>query len=191
MSTIRMNLISAAINRAFILIDYNYTNYDFHKGYEFMQQTILADNSLTEEEKTEAIRLKNVESASQSWFEEAKSHLTISNKYPEIVQCFEEEQEAFHSKLYDFSVPYNIDGFGKANRNTSKISSIIKDGSKKLSKVFKKLQISSKNDNKDNYNKKIALTQNVNNDEDEDEAYNNPNLHSEEQDEFEIPDDGF
>ncbi|RGB30578.1 kinase-like domain-containing protein [Rhizophagus diaphanus] len=27
--------------------------------------------------------------------------------------------------------------------------------------------------------------------EDEDEVYNNPNLHSEEQDEFEIPDDGF
>ncbi|UZN98920.1 uncharacterized protein OCT59_000205 [Rhizophagus irregularis] len=110
---------------------------------------------------------------------------------PEPKNATEEEQEAFHSKLYDFSVPYNIDGFGKANRNTSKISSIIKDGSKKLSKVFKKLQISSKNDNKDNYNKKIALTQNVNNDEDEDEAYNNPNLHSEEQDEFEIPDDGF
>uniref|UniRef100_U9UHL2 Serine-threonine/tyrosine-protein kinase catalytic domain-containing protein n=1 Tax=Rhizophagus irregularis (strain DAOM 181602 / DAOM 197198 / MUCL 43194) TaxID=747089 RepID=U9UHL2_RHIID len=88
---------------------------------------------------------------------------------PEPKNATEEEQEAFHSKLYDFSVPYNIDGFGKANRNTSKISSIIKD-------------------NKDNYNKKIALTQNVNNDEDEDEVYNNPNLHSEEQDEFEIPD---
>ncbi|POG71807.1 kinase-like domain-containing protein [Rhizophagus irregularis DAOM 181602=DAOM 197198] len=33
-------------------------------------------------------QLENVESASQSWFEEAKSHLTISNKYAEIVQCF-------------------------------------------------------------------------------------------------------
>ncbi|PKY24693.1 hypothetical protein RhiirB3_439351 [Rhizophagus irregularis] len=43
-------------------------------------------------------------------------------------------------------------------------------------------------DNQNDYNKKIALTQNVNN---EDEAYNNPNLHSEEQDEFEIPDGGF
>ncbi|CAB4435798.1 unnamed protein product [Rhizophagus irregularis] len=91
------------------------------------------------------------------------------------------EQEAFHSKPYDFSVPYNVDDFGKSsNQNTSKISSIIKDSSKKLSKVFKKLRISSKN----------VLTQNVNN-EDEDEVYNNPNLHSEEQDEFEIPDDGF
>ncbi|CAB4403342.1 unnamed protein product [Rhizophagus irregularis] len=99
--------------------------------------------------------------------------------------------EAFHSKPYDFSVPYNIDDFGKSsNQNTSKMSGIIEDDSKKLSKVFKKLQISSKDDNQNDYNKKIALTQNVNN-EDEDEAYNNPNLHSEEQDEFEIPDDGF
>ncbi|CAB4435797.1 unnamed protein product [Rhizophagus irregularis] len=101
------------------------------------------------------------------------------------------EQEAFHSKPYDFSVPYNVDDFGKSsNQNTSKISSIIKDSSKKLSKVFKKLRISSKNDNQNDYNKKTVLTQNVNN-EDEDEVYNNPNLHSEEQDEFEIPDDGF
>ncbi|PKC58616.1 hypothetical protein RhiirA1_470705 [Rhizophagus irregularis] len=59
--------------------------------------------------------------------------------------------EAFHSKSYDFSVPYNIDDFGKSsNRNASNISNIIKD---------------------------------------EDEVYNNPNLHSEEQDEFEIPDE--
>ncbi|EXX63383.1 kinase-like domain-containing protein [Rhizophagus irregularis DAOM 181602=DAOM 197198] len=58
MSTIRMNLINAALNRAFTLIDYN-IHKGFHKHYEFMQQTILADNSLTEEEKTEAIRLNN------------------------------------------------------------------------------------------------------------------------------------
>ncbi|CAB4382247.1 unnamed protein product [Rhizophagus irregularis] len=96
---------------------------------------------------------------------------------PEPKNATEEEQEAFHSKSYDFSVPYNIDDFGKSsNQNISKMSSIIEDDSKKLSKVFKKLQ--------------ITLTQNVNN-EDEDEAYNNPNLHSEEQDEFEIPDGGF
>ncbi|PKK63993.1 hypothetical protein RhiirC2_788106 [Rhizophagus irregularis] len=106
---------------------------------------------------------------------------------PEPKNAIEEEQEAFHSKSYDFSVPYNVDDFGKSsNWNTSKISSIIKDSSKKLSKVFKKLWINNQND----YNKKTVLTQNVNN-EDDDEVYNNPNLHSEEQDEFEIPDDGF
>ncbi|GBB90258.1 hypothetical protein RclHR1_17150002 [Rhizophagus clarus] len=33
-------------------------------------------------------RLESVESAKRSWFEEAKSHLTVSNKWNEIVGCF-------------------------------------------------------------------------------------------------------
>ncbi|RIA89503.1 kinase-like domain-containing protein [Glomus cerebriforme] len=33
-------------------------------------------------------RLENAENANQRWFEEAKSHLTISNKWSEIVQCY-------------------------------------------------------------------------------------------------------
>ncbi|PKY59626.1 kinase-like protein, partial [Rhizophagus irregularis] len=33
-------------------------------------------------------RLENVESVNKSWFEEAKSHLTISNKWAEVVQCY-------------------------------------------------------------------------------------------------------
>ncbi|EXX68312.1 polo kinase CDC5 [Rhizophagus irregularis DAOM 197198w] len=33
-------------------------------------------------------RLENFESADQSWFEEAKSHFTISNKHPNIVKCY-------------------------------------------------------------------------------------------------------
>ncbi|RIA79620.1 kinase-like domain-containing protein [Glomus cerebriforme] len=32
--------------------------------------------------------LKNVESANKSWFDEGKSHLTISNKWPNIVLCY-------------------------------------------------------------------------------------------------------
>ncbi|CAB4494820.1 unnamed protein product [Rhizophagus irregularis] len=52
---------------------------------------------------------------------------------PEPRNATEEEQEVFHSKLYDFNIPNNMD----------------------------------------------------------DEIYNNPNFHSKEQDELEIPDDGF
>src|SRR5688572_21677201 len=55
MSTIRRELIHAANSRAFNLIDYNIHN-DIHKQDEFMKQTVLADNSLTKDEKTEAIR---------------------------------------------------------------------------------------------------------------------------------------
>ncbi|GBC14237.2 kinase-like domain-containing protein [Rhizophagus irregularis DAOM 181602=DAOM 197198] len=115
-------------------------------------------------------KLENVESANQSWFEEAKSHLTIR----------------FHSKLYDFNIPNNIDDFNKSNEQnsskSSKVITIFRDSSKKLSKLFKKLQINSNNDEKEKTQKYV---------DDDDEVYNNPNFHSEEQDELEIPDDGF
>ncbi|CAB4415799.1 unnamed protein product [Rhizophagus irregularis] len=94
-------------------------------------------------------RLENVGSADQSWFEEAKSHFTISNKSPDIVRCYE-EQEAFHSKSYDeFYIPDSINDFGKSsssknNSMSKKISSIFKVNSQKFSKMFKKLQV--KND---------------------------------------------
>jgi hypothetical protein len=58
MSTIRRDLICAALNRAFALVDYN-IHKGFHEQYKFNQQTILADDSLTEEEKIEAIRINN------------------------------------------------------------------------------------------------------------------------------------
>ncbi|CAB4410297.1 unnamed protein product [Rhizophagus irregularis] len=96
-----------------------------------------------------------------------------------------EEQEGFHSKLYDFNIPNNINDFNKLNKQNSKSSKVItifRDSNKKLSKLFKKLQIKSNNDEKE------ITQQHV---DDDDEVYNNPNLHSEEQDELEIPDDGF
>ncbi|CAB4435827.1 unnamed protein product [Rhizophagus irregularis] len=112
---------------------------------------------------------------------------------PEPKNATEGEQEAFHSKLHDFSIPDNIGDIGKSSNqnieNTSRISNVIKAGSKKLSKVFKKLKINSKNDI-NNYYDKETTRQKPNVDID-DEVHNNPNLHSEEQDELEIPDDGF
>ncbi|CAB4424091.1 unnamed protein product [Rhizophagus irregularis] len=103
--------------------------------------------------------LENVESANQSWLEEAKSHLTIT----------------FYSKSYNFTIPYNVDDFD---------SQISKDNSKsELSKEFIKLQI-----NDIDYNEEKIMPQRIIID-DGDEMYNDPNLHSEEQDELEIPDD--
>ncbi|GET59944.1 kinase-like domain-containing protein [Rhizophagus irregularis DAOM 181602=DAOM 197198] len=67
---------------------------------------------------------------------------------PEPKNATEEEQEAFHSKTYDFSIPDNIEDFNINNSNDQKINktSKINSDSKRLSKEFKKLQISSKND---------------------------------------------
>ncbi|GBC32210.2 kinase-like domain-containing protein [Rhizophagus irregularis DAOM 181602=DAOM 197198] len=157
-------------------------------------------------------KLENVESANQSWFEEAKSHLTIKmdnlemNKVEENYtssrlftskihnfgnlheprNATEEEQEVFHSKSYDFNIPNNINDFNKSNEQnsskSSKVITIFRDSNKKLSKLFKKLQIKSNNDKKEKTQKYV---------DDDDDLYNNPNLHSNEQDELEIPDDGF
>ncbi|CAB4496195.1 unnamed protein product [Rhizophagus irregularis] len=164
-------------------------------------------------------KLEGVESTSQSWFEEAKSHLNISNKFNEVVPCFgltkdpsngnymlNESNESltqseesnnfeiesntsssklFTSKLHQFEglpEPKNateeeqeVSDFDKSNsqkNNTSKVYNILKDTQNdyKIETIEKKTKILSINDN------------------DEDEIYNNPNFHSEEQDEFELPD---
>ncbi|CAB4495358.1 unnamed protein product [Rhizophagus irregularis] len=97
---------------------------------------------------------------------------------PEPRNATEEEQEVFHSKLYDFNIPNNINDFNGSNKQYS--------DSEKLPEEFIKLQINS--------NKIIQQQmkrQNIGDIDDEDEVYNNPNLHSKEQDELEIPDDGF
>ncbi|PKC62757.1 hypothetical protein RhiirA1_521054 [Rhizophagus irregularis] len=110
--------------------------------------------------------------------------------------------EAFHSKPYSFSIPENIDDFNKSNdqnNNTSKSNSIFKGNSKALSKVLQKLNIGPSNtktstnviillDNQ-NYHERNIINQQVKNQDvdDNDEICNNPNLHPEEQEEFEIP----
>ncbi|GBC49915.2 kinase-like domain-containing protein [Rhizophagus irregularis DAOM 181602=DAOM 197198] len=239
MSNIREDLIYAALTRAHLSIDYNIHN-NFHKQYEFCEQVILANNSLTEEEKTEAIRrnnkdydadkifynegtrricensywidrqyrewnskkqqlirdgthyvilkeLKNVEDASQSWFEETKSHLTISNKHSEIVQCFEEEQKAFYiTRSYDFSISSNSSNLGKSSNQYTPISSKDND-SEESPRLSKKLKI----DNVDIQNDyEREFTQQRSNIGTNDEVQNNSSLHSE-QDKSEILDDEF
>jgi hypothetical protein len=58
MSATRENLINAAIDRAYALTDYNIHD-DFHEQHEFRKQTIHADESLTKDEESEAIRELN------------------------------------------------------------------------------------------------------------------------------------
>ncbi|CAB4421697.1 unnamed protein product [Rhizophagus irregularis] len=71
---------------------------------------------------------------------------------PESKNATEEEQEGFYSKLYDFNIPNNIDDFNESNKRNSKSSKVItifRDSNKKLFKLFKKLQIKSNNDEKE------------------------------------------
>uniref|UniRef100_U9UBD3 Uncharacterized protein n=1 Tax=Rhizophagus irregularis (strain DAOM 181602 / DAOM 197198 / MUCL 43194) TaxID=747089 RepID=U9UBD3_RHIID len=99
--------------------------------------------------------------------------------FSEPKNATEEEQEAFYSKSYDdFQIPDNIDDFNNSsywkNNSTSKMSSIFKANSK-----------DAQNDNKIETMQQQIKNINL---EDENEIHNNPNLHSEEQDESEIPD---
>jgi hypothetical protein len=58
MSGIRRELVSAALNKSFALIDRK-IHVNFHKEHEFRQKIILADKSLRKNEQTEAIRKLN------------------------------------------------------------------------------------------------------------------------------------
>src|ERR1700722_6380990 len=58
MSDIRKEKVYAAIQRTHALIDYGIHD-DIHKQYEFQKQTVLADKSLTNDEKTDAVREVN------------------------------------------------------------------------------------------------------------------------------------
>src|SRR5581483_10847058 len=57
---IRIEFMHAAINRANALIDYGVQN-NVDKRREFKKQTVLADESLTNDEKSEAIKILNKE----------------------------------------------------------------------------------------------------------------------------------
>ncbi|GBC17539.2 kinase-like domain-containing protein [Rhizophagus irregularis DAOM 181602=DAOM 197198] len=128
------------------------------------------------------------------------SRLFSSNIYkfenlPEPKNATEEEQEVFYSKSYGFKIPDNINEFNKSDIQNVDIS--IKVNSKKLSnKIFEMSQVNLNYDIRDYY-KKEAIQQiqqikraniNIN---DENEIYNNPNLHSKEQNILEIPDELF
>ncbi|EXX75483.1 Cmk2p [Rhizophagus irregularis DAOM 197198w] len=116
---------------------------------------------------------------------------------PEPKNATEEEQEAFHSKTYNYNIPYNIDNFiNKNNDNASKSINIIEDDNKELSEVTEIIQINYSNSNnvQNDYKKEIiqqVKKHNFDYIDDENEIYNNPNLHSEEQDELVIPDGNY
>ena len=58
MSAVRYELIHDAYNKAVALLDYDIHD-NIHKQHEFKKKTILADKSLTKDEKNESIRMLN------------------------------------------------------------------------------------------------------------------------------------
>ncbi|GBC49623.2 kinase-like domain-containing protein [Rhizophagus irregularis DAOM 181602=DAOM 197198] len=182
MSNIRKNLIYAALTRAHLSIDHN-THNGFHKEYEFSKRI---DGRYKEwDSKVQQLirrgthkvilkELKNVANASQSWFEEAKSHLTIK-----------EEQKAFYiSRSYDFSISSNSSNLGKSSNQYTSISSKDND-SEESPRLSKKLKIDNVDIQNDYEREFMQQRSNIGTN---DEVQNNSSLHSE-QDKPEILDD--
>ncbi|GES75043.1 kinase-like domain-containing protein [Rhizophagus clarus] len=147
-----------------------------------------SNESLFQLEENNNFRIENYTTSSSKLF---TSKLHQFDNLPEPRNATEEELEAFYSKPYDFYIPDNIDDFGKSINQDDNGILINKGDSKNLSKVFNELQISSKADVQNNYYGEEIMEQQIKNvytDDDEDEVYNNPNLHSGEQDELELPD---
>ncbi|PKY56136.1 hypothetical protein RhiirA4_477855 [Rhizophagus irregularis] len=86
----------------------------------------------------------------------------------------------FYSKSYDLSIPDNIDEFDKSGSQKN-----IRSYPKYLKGIQRMANI--QNDYKGETMQQKVKKNNINVD-DEDEIYNNPNFHSEEQNEFELPD---
>ncbi|CAB5349784.1 unnamed protein product [Rhizophagus irregularis] len=86
-----------------------------------------------------------------------------------------EEQEAFHSKPYDFNIPKNINddfnGLNKQYSDSKKLSSELINSNEMIQQKMKR--------------------QNFGDIDDDDDVYSNPNFHSKEQDDLEIPDYEF
>ncbi|GES75142.1 kinase-like domain-containing protein [Rhizophagus clarus] len=148
-----------------------------------------SDDLLIQSEENNNLEINNASNLKD--YTSTTSQIYQFENLPEPRNATKEELEAFYNKSFDFNIPDNVDDFGKSSnqKNRSRISGIFRVGSKKLFKVFKN---NSKNGNQNDY-KKETEQQKVENDEtnfdDKDDIYNNPNLHPEEQKEFEIPDD--
>ncbi|GBC17988.1 kinase-like domain-containing protein [Rhizophagus irregularis DAOM 181602=DAOM 197198] len=147
-----------------------------------------SNESLTQSEENNNFEMENHTSSGKLF----TSKLHQFDNLPEPRNATEEEQKAFHSnKSYDFHIPNNIDDFNKSNskkNSTSKTSTIFKAA--KSYPIYLKEAQKMANDYKveivESMRKRIKKLHIDDND--EDEAHNNPNLHSEEQDELELPD---
>ncbi|CAB4407540.1 unnamed protein product [Rhizophagus irregularis] len=103
--------------------------------------------------------------------------------FPEPKNATLEEQEAFHSKPYSFNIPNNIEDINNSSNEKN-----INTKSNSVYKALGKLEINSnyeiQNDHKKE-NKQQTKKHSLDTNDDDDDIYNNPNFHSENQD-FEI-----
>ncbi|GBC07456.1 hypothetical protein RclHR1_07490001 [Rhizophagus clarus] len=131
------------------------------------------------------------------------SKVHIFENLPEPRNATEDEQKAYHSLQLGLSIPDKIEDIvSEQSVNQSKKNNFTITDNEIMGK-YKRIYSEDENEDlTDNKSKKIKFTSNkvefqyiqrnyINDDIDDDEISNNPNLHSEDQDELEIPEDGF
>ncbi|RIA80100.1 kinase-like domain-containing protein [Glomus cerebriforme] len=67
-------------------------------------------------------KLENIKSANRTWFDEAKSHLSISNKWIEIVQCHGITQNPLSGKYFLVMYQMDLDLKTYLNQNHNKLT---------------------------------------------------------------------
>ncbi|PKK65984.1 kinase-like protein [Rhizophagus irregularis] len=147
-------------------------------------------NDLIQLEENDSLDINSSETYTSNSSSLFTSKLHQFDNLPKPKNATEEELEAFYSKSFDFDIPDNIDDFDKVNNqknSTSKLSSIFKVRSYPKYLIGIQRMANIQNDYKEE-TMQHKVKKNDNNFDDEDEIYNNPNFHSEEQNEFELPD---
>ncbi|GES75064.1 kinase-like domain-containing protein [Rhizophagus clarus] len=143
-----------------------------------------SDDLLTQSDENNNLEINNV--GSLKHYTRSTSRIHQFENLPEPRNATEEELDAFYSNSYDFYIPNNIDDFGQKS-----CILINEDDNENLSRVFNEL--SETNIQNNDYREETMQQQMKNiyidDDGDEDEVYNNPNLHPGEQDELELPND--
>ncbi|GBB90559.1 hypothetical protein RclHR1_17560001 [Rhizophagus clarus] len=139
-----------------------------------------SDDLLTQSDENNNLEINNV--GSLKHYTRSTSRIHQFENLPEPRNA----TEAFYSNSYDFYIPNNIDDFGQKS-----CILINEDDNENLSRVFNEL--SETNIQNNDYREETMQQQMKNiyidDDGDEDEVYNNPNLHPGEQDELELPND--
>ncbi|GET66828.1 kinase-like domain-containing protein [Rhizophagus irregularis DAOM 181602=DAOM 197198] len=120
------------------------------------------------------------------------SKIHIFGEMPEPRNFTEEEREAYYSNQQDFVIPDSRYIFGRQTENNDSTDKNVKGEKFKKIKLSEDEETQFDNKGEFNYIREHYITNTTNDDmniDDGDDTYNNPNLHSEEQDELEIFED--
>ncbi|GBB99043.1 hypothetical protein RclHR1_00340034 [Rhizophagus clarus] len=162
--------------------------------YEILEMLKLYYQNESNEQQSNDLRMTNdyIDSSSVNSLVRKFSKVYVFENFPEPRNATKEEQKVYHSVQQNLSIPNKIEDI--ISRQTKhqiglNDSSVINNEAKSKSKRIYFDDDDNEEVNKNVKSKKIKLSNNK--DMEDDEITNNPNLHSEDQESLEIPEEGF